>query len=177
MTFAETPIVGAFLITPAPRRDDRGWFVRTFDRSAFIDKGLCGNWVQMNHSMTAKTGSIRGLHFQNVPAAEIKLVRCVAGRVFDVLVDLRPDSPTRWQWFGVELSAKNQQMLYIPEGCAHGFQTLTPNCELIYCHSTAYAPEHEGGVRYDDPKLTINWPLPVTDISARDLGFATLMER
>ena len=140
MIFTETPIAGAFVITSAPRGDHRGWFMRIFDQNAFITNSLCGVWVQMNHSMTVKTGSIRGMHFQNAPAAEVKLVRCVAGRVFDVLVDLRPDSPTRWQWFGTELSAQNQQMLYIPEGCAHGFQTLEPDCELVYCHSTAYAP-------------------------------------
>lgn len=171
MTFAETSIKGAFVITPAPRGDHRGWFMRTFDRDAFLAHGLCVDWVQMNQSMTAKPGSIRGMHYQHAPAAEVKLVRCVAGRVFDVLVDLRPDSPTRWQWFGTELSAQNQQLLYIPKGCAHGFQTLEPNCELVYCHSAAYAPEYEAGIRYNDPKLTINWPLPVTDISDRDLGF------
>ncbi|XWW47600.1 dTDP-4-dehydrorhamnose 3,5-epimerase [Fibrella sp. USSR17] len=174
MTFDETPIAGAYLITPSPRGDHRGWFMRTFDRAAFLTHDLCADWVQMNHSMTTTTGSIRGMHFQHVPAAEVKLVRCVAGRVFDVLVDLRPGSPTRWQWFGTELSAGNQQMLYIPEGCAHGFQTLEPNCELVYCHSAAYAPDHEDGVRYNDPKLNITWPLPVTDISARDMGFTLL---
>ena len=171
MTFAETPIAGAFVITPAPRTDNRGWFMRTFDRDLFTTNDLRSDWVQMNQSMTAQTGSIRGMHIQHAPAAEVKLVRCVAGRVYDVLVDLRPDSPTRWQWFGVELSAQNQQMLYIPEGCAHGFQTLEPSCELVYCHSVAYAPEHEGGVRYNDPKININWPLPVSDMSDRDLGF------
>ena len=177
MIFTEIPIAGAFVITPAPHRDSRGWFVRTFDQNAFIANGLCENWVQMNHSMTVKTGSIRGMHIQNAPAAEVKLVRCVAGRVFDVLADLRPDSPTRWQWFGTELSAQNGQMLYIPEGCAHGFQTLEPNCELVYCHSTAYAPEHEAGIRYDDPNINITWPLPVADISERDLGFINLIDR
>lgn len=178
MIFTETPIAGSYVITPAPRGDHRGWFMRTFDQKAFIAKGLCGNWAQMNHSMTVQTGSIRGMHFQHAPAAEVKLVRCVAGRVFDVLVDLRPDSPTRWQWFGTELSAQNQQMLYIPEGCAHGFQTLAPNCELIYCHSAAYSPEHEGGIRYNDPTINITWPLPVVDISERDLGFENvIMER
>ena len=174
MIVEQTPIGGAYLITPAPRSDHRGWFMRTFDQDLFRAHDLCTNWVQMNHSMTVTAGSIRGMHFQHIPAAEVKLVRCVAGRVFDVLVDLRPDSPTRWQWFGVELSAHNQQQLYIPEGCAHGFQTLEPNCEMVYCHSAAYAPEHEGGVRYNDPLIAINWPLPVTDISARDAGHALL---
>ena len=171
MIFTETFIAGGFLFTPAPRGDHRGWFMRTFDRAAFLERGLCANWVQMNHSMTGTTGSIRGMHYQHAPAVEVKLVRCVAGRVFDVLVDLRPNSPTRWRWFGAELSAQNQQMLYIPEGCAHGFQTLEPNCELVYCHSAAYAPEYEDGVRYDDPIVNINWPLPVADLSARDQGF------
>ena len=174
MTFTETPIAGAFVVTPAPRGDHRGWFMRTFDRDLFRAHGLRADWVQMNQSMTARTGSIRGLHYQRAPAAEAKLVRCVAGRVYDVLVDLRPDSSTRYQWFGAELSAQNQQMLYIPEGCAHGFQTLEPNCELVYCHSAAYSPDHEAGVRYNDPTLTITWPLPVADISARDLGFTLL---
>jgi dTDP-4-dehydrorhamnose 3,5-epimerase len=172
MTFTETNVPGAYLIVPTPRGDHRGWFMRTFDRDLFRAQGLCGNWVQLNHSLTAHTGSIRGMHYQKPPAAEVKLVRCVAGRVFDVLIDLRPDSPTYLRWFGTELSAQNQQMLYIPEGCAHGFQTLTPNAELVYCHSTAYSPDHEAGVRYNDPTININWPLPVADISARDLGFS-----
>lgn len=174
MTFNETPIGGAYLITPAPRGDHRGWFMRTFDRDSFMAHGLCVDWVQMNHSMTVTAGSIRGMHFQNAPAAEMKLVRCIVGRVFDVLVDLRSNSPTRWKWIGVELSAENQQQLYIPEGCAHGFQTLEPNCEMVYCHNVAYAPEHEGGVRYDDPFLGITWPLPVTDISIRDTAHPLL---
>ncbi len=174
MTFSETPIGGAYVITPVPRGDHRGWFMRTFDRDSFLAHGLCADWVQMNHSMTVTAGSIRGMHVQNAPAAEIKLVRCVAGRVYDVVVDLRPDSPTRWKWVGVELSARNQQQLYIPEGCAHGFQTLEPTCEMVYCHSAAYAPEHEGGVRYNDPVLGISWPLPVTDISARDTAHPLL---
>jgi dTDP-4-dehydrorhamnose 3,5-epimerase len=171
MTFTETPIPGAYVIAPNPRGDHRGWFMRTFDRAMFAAHGLCGDWVQLNHSHTAHTGSIRGMHYQKAPAAEVKLVRCVVGRVFDVLVDLRPDSTTYLRWFGTELSAQNQQMLYIPEGCAHGFQTLLPNTELVYCHSTPYSPDHEAGVRFNDPTINITWPLPIADISERDLGF------
>lgn len=168
MTFTETPLAGAYLVTLAPRSDSRGWFMRTYDEQRFRQIGHTADWVQMNHSLTNQAGAVRGMHFQYPPFAEVKLVRCISGRVFDVIIDLRTGSPTFLHWFGAELSATNGQMLYIPEGLAHGFQTLTDNCQLLYCHSAYYTPEHEGAVRYDDPAIRIQWPLPVTDLSARD---------
>lgn len=168
MTFTQTPLEGAYLINLSPRADDRGWFVRTYDKVVFSQHGLMSDWVQMNHSQTRQMGAIRGMHFQYPPYAEIKLVRCVVGRVFDVIVDLRANSTTLGHWFGAELSAVNQSAMYIPKGFAHGFQTLTNNCELVYCHSEFYTPDSEGAVLYNDPAVGIVWPLPVTDISERD---------
>jgi dTDP-4-dehydrorhamnose 3,5-epimerase len=177
MTFTETPLAGAYLIQLSPRSDHRGWFARTYDKTAFAQIGHTADWVQMNHSMTHQPGAVRGMHFQRSPKAEIKLVRCVAGRVFDVIIDLRVSSPTLGHWFGTELSAENQQMLYIPKGFAHGFQTLTADCQLIYCHSETYAPDREGAVRYNDPSIGISWPLPITDLSERDANHALLTDR
>jgi len=130
----------------------------------------------MNHSVTYKKASIRGMHYQLAPFREIKLVRCVAGSVFDVIVDLRKDSSTFLQWFGQELSAENKKMLYIPEGFAHGFQCLTNDCELIYHHTEFYVPNAEGGIRYNDPAVNITWPLPVGTLSARDAAHPLLDE-
>jgi len=124
--------------------------------------------LQMNHSFTKDKGAIRGMHYQLPPFSEIKMVRCIAGAVFDVIIDLQKDSPTFLQWVGTELSAQNKKMLYIPEGFAHGFQTLGNDCELIYHHSQFYTPGAEGGIKFDDPKININWPLAVTNISERD---------
>jgi dTDP-4-dehydrorhamnose 3,5-epimerase len=130
----------------------------------------------MNHSTTYSKGSLRGMHYQLPPFREIKMVRCIAGAVFDVIIDIRTDSATFLQWFGIELSAANKKMLYIPEGFAHGFQCLTDNCELIYHHTEFYTPNAEGGLRYDDPKINIQWPLPVGVVSARDAGHAYLTD-
>ena len=177
MTFSETSLPGAYLVTPAPRHDSRGWFMRTFDKTAFAEIGFTDEWVQMNQSMTHQAGSVRGMHFQRPPRAETKLVRCVAGAVFDVLVDLRAGSPTFLRWFGAELTADNRQMLFIPKGFAHGFQTLTVDCQLVYCHSVAYAPDQEGAIRYDDPRIGIEWPLPVADVSERDATHPFLNDR
>jgi len=168
MTLTETPLAGAYLITLSPRQDSRGWFMRTYDQATFASVGLAGQWVQMNHSLTHQPGAVRGMHFQHPPHAEVKLVRCVAGRVFDVIVDLRAGSPTFGRWFGTELAAGQPSMLYIPQGFAHGFQTLTTDCQLIYCHSHPYTPDYEGAVRYNDPRIGIDWPLPITDLSDRD---------
>ena len=174
MTFTETPLSGAYLVTLSPHSDDRGWFVRTYDQTAFAQIGHTADWVQMNHSLTRQTGAIRGMHFQYPPHAEIKLVRCIAGNVFDVIVDLRSSSPTFGQWFGAELSAENQVAMYVPKGFAHGFQTLANDCQLIYCHSECYASEHEGAVRFNDPRIGIDWPLPVTDLSTRDANHSLI---
>jgi dTDP-4-dehydrorhamnose 3,5-epimerase len=122
----------------------------------------------MNHSFTKQKATIRGMHYQLPPFSEIKLVRCIAGAVYDVIIDLRKDSTTFLQWFGVELSAQNKKMIYIPQGFAHGFQALSDDCELIYHHSQFYTPGAEGGIKYDDKRVSINWPLTVTSISERD---------
>ena len=122
----------------------------------------------MNHSFTTHKGTIRGMHYQAAPYREIKMIRCIAGAVFDVIIDIRRDSPTFLRWFGVELSARNKKMLYIPEGFAHGFQSLADNTELLYHHSEFYTPGSEGGIRYDDEKAAIKWPLPLSVISERD---------
>lgn len=168
MKFTEAPLKGSFAIEPEPFSDDRGWFARTYCKNEFQQIGHTKEWVQINHSFTNKKGTIRGMHFQYPPFTEIKMLRCIAGAVYDVIVDIRSGSPTFLKWFGVELSAANKKMLYIPDGFAHGFQTITENAELIYHHSSFYQPGYEGGIKYDDPKLKIEWPLPVTEISVRD---------
>ncbi len=168
MIFTPTILPGSYVIDLHPHTDDRGWFARYYCKKEFEAIGHVKEWVQMNHSVTKKKGSIRGMHYQLPPFSEIKLVRCIAGVVFDIIVDLRRDSATFLQWFGQELSAENKKMLYIPEGFAHGFQCLSENCELLYHHSEFYTPGFEGGIRYDDPVINIQWPLPVSVLSERD---------
>ena len=168
MIFTETLLKGSYVIELNSFTDDRGWFARTYCKNEFAAIGHTAEWVQMNHSFTKDKGAIRGMHYQLPPFSEIKMVRCIAGAVNDVIIDLRKNSPTFLQWFAVELSAQNKKMLYIPEGFAHGFQTLQNDCELIYHHSQFYTPGAEGGIQFDDPKLNISWPLPVTNISERD---------
>lgn len=168
MTFVPTPIQGSYLIDLDLFKDERGWFARTYCKNEFRQIGHDAEWVQLNHSFTIKKGTIRGLHYQVPPHEEIKMVRCIAGTIYDVIVDLRKDSVTRLQWFGIELSAKNKKMLYIPKGVAHGFQTLSDNCELIYHHSEFYNPSSESGLRYNDARLSIDWPIPITEVSERD---------
>jgi dTDP-4-dehydrorhamnose 3,5-epimerase len=168
MIFTPTALAGGYEISLTPFSDSRGWFSRFFCKEEFGQIGHTKEWVQMNHSCTRARGALRGMHFQFPPFGEIKMVRCIAGSVYDVMVDLRRDSPTFLQWYGTELSAEKRNMLYIPEGFAHGFQTLTENCELIYLHTELYHPGSEGGIRYDDPALNIQWPLPVWELSERD---------
>ena len=168
MIFTEPNLKGSFVNDLTPFQDERGWFARTFCKDEFAKIGHSKEWVQMNHSFTKQQGTIRGMHYQLPPFSEIKMVRCIAGAVFDVIVDIRKDSPTFLQWFGIELSATNKKMIYIPEGFAHGFQSLSDNVELIYHHSEMYQPGVEGALKYDDPKLNINWKLEVTNISERD---------
>jgi len=168
MTFIETPLKGSYIIDPEPFSDERGWFGRVFCKNEFQQIGHTGEWVQINHSFTKKKGSIRGMHFQYPPHSEIKMVRCIAGSIYDCIIDLRENSATFLNWFGIELSADNKSMLYIPAGFAHGFQTLRDDCELIYHHTAFYARGHEGGIRYDDPRTGIKWPLQATDISGKD---------
>jgi len=168
MIFTGTVLKGSYVIDLKTFTDDRGWFARTFCKNEFAAIGHTGEWVQINHSFTKQKGSIRGMHYQLPPFSEIKMVRCIAGAVYDVIIDLRKESTTFLQWFGTELSAENKKMLYIPEGFAHGFQALTNDCELIYLHSQFYTPGAEGGIKFNDPKININWPLTLTSISERD---------
>lgn len=165
-----TPLAlgGLHRIEHTPHGDHRGRFARLFCAQTFEKAGLEGRIVQINHSMTAAVGSVRGMHFQYPPNAEIKIVRCLQGKCFDVAVDLRPDSPTFLQWHGEVLSGEDEKALYIPRGFAHGFQVLKPDTEMLYFHSDYYTPENEGGVRFDDPAFAIDWPLPVSDTSERD---------
>ena len=168
MVFTELPISGVYLIEVEKRGDDRGFFARTFCRREFAERGLTPDIVQVNISMTRKRGALRGLHFQHPPHAEDKTVRCLKGRVFDVAVDLRPDSPTHGRWQHAILDGEERNMIHIPKGCAHGFQTLTEDVEMLYLHSEFYCPSAEGGLRYDSPALGIDWPLPVCEVSNRD---------
>ncbi|WDZ75668.1 dTDP-4-dehydrorhamnose 3,5-epimerase [Ensifer adhaerens] len=169
-----TPLAGLTLIERKQMGDERGFFSRFFCREELSEFGENGTIAQINHTKTQIKGAIRGLHFQHQPHDEMKLVSCLAGAVFDVAVDIRPDSPTYLQWHGEILSAENARSLMIPGGFAHGFQTLTENCELIYLHDKPYAPQAEGGLNPLDPRLGISWPLAVTQMSERDRAFPLL---
>ena len=164
----KTNIEQLCLITRAPISDARGSLTRIFCAEELALAGWHRPIAQINHTITKMTGTVRGLHFQQSGYSEMKLVTCLRGSVWDVAVDLRSDSPTFLKWFAVELSASNQQSMLIPEGFAHGFQTLVDDCELIYLHSTAYAPHAEFGLNPIDPMLSINWPLAITNLSNRD---------
>lgn len=172
MIFKETPIPGAYSIVPEKREDDRGFFARVWCAREFEEHGLDPRQVQTNISFNRYKGTVRGLHYQIAPHAENKLVRCTSGAIFDVVVDLRPDSPTFSQWFGLRLSAEEHNMLLVPEGCAHGFQTLCDSAEVSYQVSEYYAPEAERGARYDDPAFAIDWPLPAAAMSPKDAAWA-----
>ena len=176
MNFTPTPLQGSFVVEPTGVTDDRGWFGRIFCKKEFDEIGHDKEWVQLNHSSTNKKGTVRGMHFQIHPYGEIKMVKCVSGAVYDVIIDLRKDSPTYLKWFGQELSSVNRKMLYIPERFAHGFQTLTDQCDLIYFHSEYYVPNAEGGIRYDDPSIRIQWPQNIILVSERDSSHPYLDE-
>jgi dTDP-4-dehydrorhamnose 3,5-epimerase len=164
----ETALPGAFVASSRPFCDHRGQFARLFDRDILSAINADRQIVQINHSLTIAAGAVRGMHFQRAPHLEAKWVRCIRGRVFDVAVDLRRGSPTFLQHVSVELSEEAANALFIPEGCAHGFQVIEPGSELLYLHTQSYEPSAEGGVRWDDPLLAIEWPRPATDISQRD---------
>jgi dTDP-4-dehydrorhamnose 3,5-epimerase len=168
MIFSPTPLKGSFIIELDAYSDERGWFARTYDKSEFAKIHHSGEWVQMNQSYTINKGTIRGMHYQESPYKEVKLVRCIRGQIYDVIMDIRKESPTFLQWYGVELSADQMNMIYIPEGFAHGFQTLTDKCELLYNHSSFYIPEAERGIAYNDPLANIIWPQEVSFVSQRD---------
>lgn len=168
MIFTETPVKGAYLIDLEKRGDERGFFARVFCKEEFVAHGLETDFVQINNSLSAAKGTLRGMHYQLPPAAEVKVVRCVAGALWDVVLDLRPDSPSYGRWFGTELSAVNRRMMYAPKGLAHGFVTLAPDTEAFYLVSAFYAPELERGVRWNDPRFAIEWPMEPVVISDKD---------
>jgi dTDP-4-dehydrorhamnose 3,5-epimerase len=176
MIFHPLPLSGAYLVEMEARRDERGFFSRTFCQREFEEHGLKAPVVQFNASFNHLKGTVRGLHYQMPPAAEVKLLRCVRGAVFEVMVDMRPDSPTYLQYCGFELTDKNLRMLYIPELFAAGHQALTDNSEIAYHTAEFYTPGYERGVRYDDPAIGIRWPLPLTRISAKDTSWPLLKE-
>lgn len=168
MLFKETTLPGVILIAQEPAWDDRGYFARTFCEREFANYGLCTHFVQHSMSYTARKASIRGMHFQTPPSAETKVVSCRLGAIFDVIIDLRPTSPTYRHWVGFQLSAKNRHALYIPGGIAHGFQTLVDDTEVSYLISEFYSPTAARGVLFDDPAFAISWPLQPTVVSPRD---------
>lgn len=167
-TEAQTPLAGLILLTRHPITDARGEFERMFCAEELKTFGYFGSLQQVNRSLTRRKGAVRGMHFQNPPHAEIKLVSCLKGEAYDVVVDLRNDSPTYLQSFTCSLSATNHQSLLIPAGFAHGFQALSDDCELLYCHNTAFCKEAENGLHPLDPAISIMWPLPVSELSKRD---------
>ena len=172
MIFTDTPLDGAKVIELEPARDQRGWFARTFDADLFRERGLHPAIVQCSTSFNERTGTLRGMHYQEEPHGEPKLVRCTRGAVFDVIVDLRPESQTYCGWFGIELAPDGGKMVYIPSGFAHGFQTLVDASEVHYQMGYEYVPEAALGVRWDDPAIGITWPATEERIiSERDRGF------
>ncbi|WP_347337443.1 dTDP-4-dehydrorhamnose 3,5-epimerase [Bradyrhizobium jicamae] len=166
--FHPTPLHGAYTIELEKRGDDRGFFARFFCQKEFEAAGVPMSIVQINNSLSAKAGTLRGMHYQLAPAAEIKVVRCIRGALYDAIVDLRPDSPTFGKWFGVELTAENRTMIFVPQGFAHGLITLTDDTEAFYLVNAFYSPEHERGLRFDDPRFGIEWPRQPVEISDKD---------
>jgi dTDP-4-dehydrorhamnose 3,5-epimerase len=176
MIFTETKLKGAFIIDIEPRRDNRGFFARVFCQREFTDHGLKPVIAQGNMAFNIKKGTIRGMHFQYPPAAESKLVRCPRGGILDIIVDLRPESPTYMEQVVVELTQDNFRAIYVPERFAHGYQTLADNTETSYQMGEFYAPDCDGGLRYNDPRLKLKWPLPVSEISPKDADAKLLDE-
>jgi dTDP-4-dehydrorhamnose 3,5-epimerase len=172
--FEPTALAGAYLIHLEPRVDERGLFARAFCAQEFAGQGLETSYVQSNISTNTRAGTVRGLHFQRAPQAEVKLVRCVKGAIYDVIVDMRAGSPTYLRSFGAELSDANGLMLYVPKDFAHGYQALSDGASVFYMVSAFYAPQAEGGLRFDDPRLAIKWPRPVTDVSDKDARWPLL---
>jgi dTDP-4-dehydrorhamnose 3,5-epimerase len=176
MKFSRTTLAGLWLIELELRADERGFLARTYCEKEFAALELNTHWRQCNLTLTKKLGAIRGLHFQAEPKPEIKLIRCAAGKIFDVLVDVRRDSPTFGKWEGFELSAENHRQLYVPGGFAHGFQCLADNCEVFYQMSEFYFPELARGLRWNDLQVSIRWPLPQAILSERDQKLPLLAE-
>lgn len=176
MIFQETKLKGAYIIDVDRIEDDRGFFARSWCKKEFSEKGLVDRIVQANISFNKEKGTLRGMHYQRAPYEEVKLVRCTAGAIFDVIVDLRLGSPTYKQWIGVELTSANHRILYVPENFAHGFQALEDNTEITYHVSQFYTPEAEKGLRYNDPSIAIEWPLDVAILSPKDSSWADYID-
>ena len=174
MTFGSTSLDGVYVVQPEPRHDDRGFLARTYCEKEFADQKLNTRWAQHNHTHTREIGSVRGMHWQANPLPEIKLVRCLLGKVFDVVVDVRPESRTFGQWHGEVLSAENMRALYIPAGFAHGFQCLEDNCHLFYLMSEFYNPSLSRGLHCADTRVGVEWPLPIANLSPRDTSLPFL---
>lgn len=174
MIFHPTPLLGAYLVETQPRIDVRGTFSRTYCKRAFADAGLETEFVQANCSQNNFEGTIRGMHYQSPPAQEVKLVSCIRRSVYDVIVDIRPESPTYLSWFGAELTEENGLAMYVPKGFAHGYQALSDGATVSYLVSEFYTPEAEGGMRFDDPKLNIVWPLAASEVSLKDRAWPLL---
>jgi dTDP-4-dehydrorhamnose 3,5-epimerase len=166
--FIPTPLQGAYLIEMERKGDERGFFARAFCAREFAQTGLATDFCQINNSLSTGRGTLRGLHYQLGASAEVKVVRCVKGALYDVIADLRPDSPTFGRWYGATLSAENRTMMYVPRGFAHGFLTLTEDTEVLYLVSAYYAPQAERGICWNDPWLAITWPAEPVEISAKD---------
>ena len=172
MKFVTAGIEGVFKIDLDPRGDDRGFFARMFCSMEFEALGLEHQFVQANTSFSSKKGTLRGLHYQKEPHSEDKLVKCLAGAIYDVVLDLRAESETYGKYAAFELTGENRSMVYLPKGCAHGFMTLMPNTEIMYLVSGAYAPQAEAGIRFDDPAFGIDWPFQPNEISEKDLQYS-----
>ena len=168
MKFSELPLKGAYLIELEKRGDDRGFFARAFCKNEFEDHGLNNEIGQINNSLSKDKGTLRGMHYQLNPKAEDKMVRCISGSLYDVIIDLRTDSETFKQWYGTELNSENRNMLFVPKGFAHGFITLAENTEAFYLVTEFYSPKHERGIRYNDPTFNIKWPIEPVVISEKD---------
>jgi dTDP-4-dehydrorhamnose 3,5-epimerase len=174
--FHPLEVEGAFVVGPEPHADARGWFARVFSAKDFAARGLEPTVAQINLAATEHAGTVRGLHYQLPPGAEAKLIRCVAGAIFDVVVDVRPGSPTFGRWAGRELTADDGDAVYVPAGCAHGYQALTPGARALYHASSAYAPELERGIDHADPDLAIAWPLAPVHLSEKDRSLPSLRD-
>lgn len=174
MKFTETPIPGAWIIDLTPYPDERGFFARTYCKREFEEHGIKGDFVQCNIAYNNIRGTLRGMHYDISPDGETKLIRCTSGGIFDVIVDLRTDSPTYLNSFSIELTAENRRALFVPAQCAHGYQTLTDATEVTYQMGAFYQPEFQRGIRYDDPAIGIRWPLPVSVISEKDRSWELL---
>jgi len=173
MRFVATPLADGYIVELDRLEDERGFFARSFCSAEFAAHELAASFPQCNVSYNARRGTLRGMHYQREPYAEAKVVRCTRGAIYDVIVDIRPGSPTFRRWFAVDLTADNHRMLYVPQGYAHGFQTLMDDSEVFYMMSETYHPEAAAGIRWNDPAFGISWPLAEPIVSARDAGYAT----